>query len=109
GAGTVGGSGVSCAELEVTGDVAITGVTFVAGARMVAADTACQWAEGTASAPGPQRLEVVLRDGRLAVGDGALTLTGIAQAEKLPSGYVVPCVGFDARATGTWPIGGITF
>ncbi len=109
GAGTLGGGGVDCAELEVTGDVRLAGVTFVAGARLVAADTTCHWSDGTTSAPGPQRLEVVLEDGQLQLADGALVLSGVAQAEKTERGYRVPCAGFDARAVGAWPLGGIAF
>ncbi len=53
GAGSIGGAGVACAELQVTGDVALAGVTFVAGARMVAANTTCTWSDGTTSTPAP--------------------------------------------------------
>ncbi|MBT9561002.1 MAG: hypothetical protein IV100_33570, partial [Myxococcales bacterium] len=109
GTGTIGAGGVECAALEVTGDVVLAGVTFDVGARAVAAGATCAWPDGTVSLPGVARVEVVLRDGTLSLGDVNARLSGIATAEKTPGGYVVPCLGLDAHADGAWPFGGVAF
>ncbi len=109
GAGSLQGSTVTCVELETTGDVALAGVAFQAHARFAGADQTCLWSDGSTSEPGPARLEVVLDDGTLALGETDLHLTGLAVAERSDNGYTVPCMGFDARVATAFPLGGLDF